>query len=146
MSKFGDAFAAARKAGKKEFTFNGKKYHTRTKEDETKRAKATAPVETSGKMKVAKTASAGKAKVDSVSAPPQKSRAGAAYSRMASSPSGVPGKKKAEMPKDKPADKAAPSPRKYGRSRNTVVLNSPKAGTVSRAPAAPRRTRGRIPR
>jgi hypothetical protein len=34
MSKFGDAFAAARKAGKEEFTFNGKKYHTRTKDEE----------------------------------------------------------------------------------------------------------------
>lgn len=33
MSKFGDAFAAARKAGKAEFTFNGKKYHTKTKEE-----------------------------------------------------------------------------------------------------------------
>lgn len=33
LSKFGAAFAAARKAGKQEFTFGGKKYHTRTKED-----------------------------------------------------------------------------------------------------------------
>ena len=32
-SAFGSAFAAARKAGEKEFTFNGKRYHTKTKEE-----------------------------------------------------------------------------------------------------------------
>lgn len=32
-SAFGKAFASARKAGKKEFTFNGKKYNTKTKEE-----------------------------------------------------------------------------------------------------------------
>ena len=32
MSKFGDAFAAARKAGKKEFTWKGKQYNTEMKE------------------------------------------------------------------------------------------------------------------
>lgn len=32
-SEFGKAFAAARKAGEKEFTFNGKQYNTRLKED-----------------------------------------------------------------------------------------------------------------
>tara|TARA_Y100000592_G_scaffold68479_1_gene106431 strand:+ start:700 stop:1290 length:591 start_codon:yes stop_codon:yes gene_type:complete len=31
---FGDAFNAARSAGKKEFTYKGKKYHTRTKEED----------------------------------------------------------------------------------------------------------------
>ena len=36
MSAFGDAFKAARAAGKKTFTFNGKSYHTRTKEEEAK--------------------------------------------------------------------------------------------------------------
>ena len=36
---FGQAFAAARKAGKKEFMYNGKPYHTRTKEEEAARAK-----------------------------------------------------------------------------------------------------------
>jgi hypothetical protein len=35
---FGSAFAAARKEGKVEFTFNGKKYHTRTKEEESKKS------------------------------------------------------------------------------------------------------------
>jgi hypothetical protein len=46
MAKFGDAFAAARKAGKKEFTFDGKRYNTRTREDEAKSAgdKMMAPV------------------------------------------------------------------------------------------------------
>lgn len=33
MSEFGDAFAAARKAGKKTFTFGGKLYTTKTKEE-----------------------------------------------------------------------------------------------------------------
>lgn len=32
-SEFGKAFAAARKAGDKEFTFNGKQYNTRLKEE-----------------------------------------------------------------------------------------------------------------
>lgn len=41
-TKFGSAFAAARKAGKKEFTWNGKRYHTRTKEEEAARTKKTA--------------------------------------------------------------------------------------------------------
>jgi hypothetical protein len=39
---FGKAFAEARKAGKKEFTWNGKRYHTRTKEEEAARKKASA--------------------------------------------------------------------------------------------------------
>lgn len=33
MSKFGDAFSGARKAGKKTFTFGGKSYNTKTKEE-----------------------------------------------------------------------------------------------------------------
>lgn len=37
---FGKAFAAARKEGKKEFTWNGKRYHTRTKEEEAARKKS----------------------------------------------------------------------------------------------------------
>ena len=36
VSERGQAFAAARKAGKKEFTFEGKKYHTRVKGEEKK--------------------------------------------------------------------------------------------------------------
>lgn len=43
MSAFGDAFKAARAAGKKTFTFNGKSYHTRTKEDEGKAKPAAKP-------------------------------------------------------------------------------------------------------
>ena len=39
VSAFGSAFADARKAGKKEFDFGGKKYHTRTAEED-KRFKA----------------------------------------------------------------------------------------------------------
>ena len=37
VSDFGSAFSAARKAGKKEFTYKGKKYHTRTKEEDAAR-------------------------------------------------------------------------------------------------------------
>lgn len=41
MTAFGDAFKAARSAGKTVFTWNGKKYHTKTKEEmEGVRAKA----------------------------------------------------------------------------------------------------------
>jgi hypothetical protein len=42
MSEFKKAFAAARAAGDKEFTFGGKKYHTRTKEEEAKKRKPSA--------------------------------------------------------------------------------------------------------
>lgn len=38
---FKEAFAAARSFGMKEFTWKGKKYHTRTKDEETKAKKAT---------------------------------------------------------------------------------------------------------
>jgi len=40
LSEFGKAFAAARKAGKKEFMFKGEPYHTRTKEEEDAREEA----------------------------------------------------------------------------------------------------------
>lgn len=53
MSAFGDAFKAARSAGKKSFTFNGKSYHTRTKEDEARpAAKNTAAVSKSAGAKI----------------------------------------------------------------------------------------------
>jgi hypothetical protein len=39
MTAFGDAFKAARKAGKTTFKFNGKSYHTKTKEDVAKAPK-----------------------------------------------------------------------------------------------------------
>ena len=38
---FGEAFAAARKAGKKTFTWGGKSYHTKTKEEVQKVEKKT---------------------------------------------------------------------------------------------------------
>jgi hypothetical protein len=51
--KFNDAFAAARKAGKKEFEWNGKKYHTRTKdEEEGLSKKPTAAVQKSAQSKI----------------------------------------------------------------------------------------------
>ena len=50
---FGKAFAAARKAGKKEFTWKGKRYHTRTKEEEAKREKSAVRTKRR-KMKVGK--------------------------------------------------------------------------------------------
>ncbi len=43
ISKFGQAFQAARKAGKKEFSFNGKKYHTKTKEEMAPKKQAPIP-------------------------------------------------------------------------------------------------------
>jgi hypothetical protein len=47
---FGQAFAAARKAGKKEFMYNNKPYHTRTKEEEAAKTKTAAkPTMKSGK-------------------------------------------------------------------------------------------------
>jgi hypothetical protein len=50
MSAFGKAFAEARKRGDKEFTFGGKKFHTRTKEDEAaaKPKAESKPVSTAG--------------------------------------------------------------------------------------------------
>ncbi|MFB2563643.1 hypothetical protein [Rhizobium sp. IMFF44] len=41
MSAFGDAFKAARKAGKTTFKFQGKSYHTKTKDEMEKTKKAT---------------------------------------------------------------------------------------------------------
>lgn len=43
MASFSEAFAAARRAGKKEFTWNGKRYHTRTKEEEAQRKSPPTP-------------------------------------------------------------------------------------------------------
>lgn len=40
MSAFGDAFKAAKAAGKKVFTFEGKKFHTRTADEEKASSKA----------------------------------------------------------------------------------------------------------
>jgi hypothetical protein len=53
-SSFGAAFAAARKAGKKEFTWNGKRYHTRTKEEDAKYRAAKANYGKTGKKVAAK--------------------------------------------------------------------------------------------
>ena len=64
MSAFGDAFKAARAAGKKTFTFNGKSYHTRTKEDEAK-----AKAKPAAKPDVSK-ATAGPAVYEKKKAPP----------------------------------------------------------------------------
>ncbi|MBZ5882541.1 hypothetical protein, partial [Escherichia coli] len=45
MTNFGDAFKAARKAGKTTFKFGGKSYHTKTK-DEMSKTKKSASVPT----------------------------------------------------------------------------------------------------
>lgn len=145
MSAFGDAFAAARKAGKKVFTFNGKKYHTRTKAEDDKRKAATTPVKTSGKMVQPKTALAGKTKLESpVPKNANASRAGKAYQRMASGDGGVPGKKTSTTSRT--------APKSTTRSRrDTPLLNAGKTTTVSKAEPTRRRRlpggrRGRIPR
>lgn len=56
-SEFGKAFAAARKAGEKEFSFNGKRYHTRTAEEESaaKKEKSDASMRKKSDMVVALT-------------------------------------------------------------------------------------------
>ena len=55
---FGQAFAAARKAGKKQFMYNGELKHTRTKEEEAKANSA--KTETKATPKAKKTMSVGK--------------------------------------------------------------------------------------
>jgi len=123
VSKFGDAFAAARKAGKKVFTFNGKKYNTRTKDDEMG-SKTTKKVSSGLTKKTPIGPSKSDLKPVTVSAkrktaPAPKKKAATAgdnYKKMAKKPGGVPGKAK---PTKK---KAAPK-----RKRNTVILNTPKA-------------------
>lgn len=52
MSKFGEAFKAARKAGKKNFSFGGKSYNTKTKDEGGGSKKAPKPVKRSMKGKV----------------------------------------------------------------------------------------------
>lgn len=79
-SKFGSAFAAARKAGKKEFTYGGKKYNTRTKEDGKAKKETPKPTprpsrptdtdtrkEAIASNRAAKSTSAGKARSDAAS-------------------------------------------------------------------------------
>jgi hypothetical protein len=50
MSAFGDEFKKQRAAGAKEFSFNGKRYHTRTAEED---AKTMAPVKVTAQPKLA---------------------------------------------------------------------------------------------
>ena len=52
---FSQAFAAARKAGKKEFTYKGKRYHTRTKEEEEARKKKLNQTKTKEQPRVKRT-------------------------------------------------------------------------------------------
>lgn len=151
---FKDAFAAARKSGVKEFSWKGNKYHTRTKEEDNKRAAATKPVQTSGKMKVAKTASA-KPKVDRVPMPTKPSPAApvsaaakrGSAQRVAGTLPGMKSGKETKVAASAPAKRKAPT-----RQRDAIVLNSGSSRTVSRAAPTPRRRvsnsgrRGRIPR
>lgn len=132
MSKFGDAFKEARAAGKKEFIFNNKRYHTKTKEE----------------MAAAKKPAAKKPATSTTS------RAGQAYQRMAASPGGVPGKAAkpaSKMMSDainargKPGGNVEAKPkkpvRKYGRNRSTTLINSPKTSPTGPAKRAKRRGR-----
>jgi hypothetical protein len=102
MSAFGEAFKKARAAGKKIFEYNGKKYHTRTKEDEKKKL---TPTKVTAKSKT-------KAKPKRNKADPGKT-----YAKMAKAGK-VPGKSKA---------KAKPKNKTYSRRRNTTTLNRPRA-------------------
>ena len=118
MSEFGSAFAAARKAGEKTFTFKGKSYHTTTADDlkKVKKATVTAQRKTapapkakpktshmagigSAPSSVAKNAALKPATVTAkrktAAARKPKASAGDNYRKMAASPGGVPGKKKA---------------------------------------------------
>lgn len=58
LSKFGKAFAEARKSGKKEFSFGGKSYNTKLKEDGPKKV----PTPTAKPAQVKAKASAGASK------------------------------------------------------------------------------------
>jgi len=76
MSEFGKAFAAARKAGKKQFMFKGEPYHTRTKEEEAARkAKSTSKMY-GGKMVKKKEGGqlAPKKKIKTTTNPPKSKR------------------------------------------------------------------------
>jgi hypothetical protein len=149
---FKDAFAAARKSGVKEFTWKGNKYHTRTKEEDNKRAAATKPVQTSGKMKVAKTASP-KPKVDRV---PMPTKPSSAAPTSAAAKRGSEQRASGTLPGMKTGSKseatASSKRRSPSRQRDAVVLNPGSTRTVSRAAPSPRRRvtnsgrRGRVPR
>ena len=131
--KFGEAFATARKAGKKEFTWRGKRYHTRTADEEAKTA-------TAGQDKVRASASAKteKATASSIRAKdtpppprtetrvtakappkidnPQTSRVGERYARAAKE-GNIPGR----SPKKVEPAKTSPSGRVGGRRRRRPV-------------------------
>lgn len=64
MSKFGDAFAAARKAGKSEFPFNGKIYNTKMASEGKSGARSSSAASQGGSDKETSWADAGKAEAD----------------------------------------------------------------------------------
>ena len=133
------SLTAAKASGKKEFTFNGKKYHTRTKDEE---KAATTPVKVKAKKKLAPVKVTAKKKLAPAKVTAKRKKAnptmakgpGGAYSRMAKS-GGVPGKAGTSKPKPKAkpkakakakADAKTGASKKYGRNRNATILNTPK--------------------
>ena len=94
MSAFGEAFKAARKAGKKEFTYNGKRYHTRTKDEETATAAKKATRKAQGNAVPGKrgTAAAGQASRKKVAEKKASASAGGAAARTVRA-NAVPGKR-----------------------------------------------------
>jgi hypothetical protein len=129
MSAFGEAFKAARKAGKKNFTFGGKSYNTRTKDDEAKMSSSpTKKVSASLTKKTPIGPSKGDLKPATVTAkkktvtkpkPKATTAGGRASERLAAGT--LPGRKVVGTTQKKAA------PKKYGRQKNTVILNSPRA-------------------
>ena len=115
MSAFGEAFKAARAAGKKEFSYKGKQYNTRTKDDEAKSSKKnTAAVSKDAAKKIEARAKTPNTETKVTAKAPKKakttdSKAGQAYKRMAGG-DGVPGKSK---PKPRPErEPGRPAPKK----------------------------------
>ena len=90
MSKFGDAFAAARKSGKKEFMFGGERYNTRMRDEESakptvKNAAEKPVVRTADKPAATKPAAATPGRVGMANAGPKLDKILGAFSRYSDS-------------------------------------------------------------
>lgn len=125
MMKFGEAFAAARKAGQKEFEWNGKKYHTRTKEEDEAKAKEKPKAKPADTLTEAKVTAKRKPTSPKISG----DSVGDRYARAARS-GNIPGRsapKTEAKPEPKAKPKAEPKPKTTVAERYKA---SAKAGTL----------------
>ena len=129
MASFGSAFAAARKAGKKTFVWQGKSYHTKTKEEMSSApSKSLKPVGRGGKPSVDSTSP--KAPGGSTAIKPV--RVVAPGSKPAGKPAISAGDAKADRP-SKPATSGAAAPKRGSLGKADAMGRSGGSGLVAQA-------------